>query len=506
MSKISITGIPARNSAIKGEEFVAKIVRESMGLYGLNLGSDKADKISNDGDFIAEQLFPTIENEFERWGAKQVNKNVKKINNEVGDFSSTAWALHETIIKEALRYLPTEKTIKAKKTYSEVKQMIDESKDKVIVQLKEMATPISSKEELIKAALVSVEDEKIAEMLGSMQWELGPEGRIIAEEVNAKESSIEKVDGIVLDNGFVSSSWITNPEKNTLELSVPTPILLTNYVIGEPELKTLRESIFKTLAIQGKKACILMARAFTPEAIKDVTEGKNEFAVILINAPYTDQREVMKDIEAVVGGRYIDTEEATLADIYITDIGCAKSIIARQFKAVISGIEDEQYKTRVLKRAEFLKGKVEGSESDFEKRAIAERIAQLTKGFALLKVGSLSEADRARLKDKCDDGVNTVRNALREGTVRGAGIALKEISDKMEEGDILKRPLRCIYDQIISSAPEGWEAAEWVRDAYWSLKVVLERTCAFIPTFVSINAIVTEANPEKCHCNIKQNE
>lgn len=501
MSKISITGLQARNAAISGMSFIAKNVRESIGPFGLNNLSEKGNKISNDGAFIAEQLSPTIDDVFERRGAIVVNENINKINNEVGDFSSTAWALHEAITKEVLRYLPTEKTIKPKKTSSEIAQMLDESMKFTISELSKITKPIESKEELIQAALVSVEDKNIAEMLGNMQWDLGPQGRIIAEEVNKNESSIEKVKGIVLDNGFVSSNLVTNPETNTLEINSPLPIILTNHVIGEPEMKILRENIFKTLAIQKKGGCIVMARAFTKEAIQEAQENMSTFPVILLNAPYTNQAEIMRDMQAVVGGRYIDSEEGRLEDIYITDIGYAKSITARIFNAVISGIEDEQYAARVYDRIEVLKKKLIGSESDFESRMISERIAQLEGGFAILKVGSRSVTDRKRLKDKCDDAVNTVRNALKEGTVRGAGIALKEISDKMEDGNILKRPLTCIYDQIISSAPDGWEAEEWVRDAVWSLKIVLERTCAFVPTFTSINSIVTEEKPHKCKCD-----
>lgn len=498
--KISITGIEARNLAIKGLSFVAKTVKESIGTFGLNLLSEKQNKISNDGAFIAEQLIPTIENEFERRGAIVIHENVNKINDEVGDGSSTAWALHEAIIKECMRYLPNEKTIKAKKTYAEVGIMIERSKNEVINSLEKMVKPITSKEELIKSALVSCEDEKVAELLGTMQWDLGPEGRIIAEEVNDKVCSIEKTNGIILDNGFVSSNLVTNPETQTFELNAPIPIILTNHVVGEPEMKILRDNIFKTLAIQKKTGCILMARAFTKEAIQETQSNMKSFGVVLLNAPYTDQAEVMRDIESIVGGRYIDSEESTLQDIYITDVGCANRIVARQYNSQIAGIDNQESKDRITKRIELLKKKVIGSQSDFEKRMINERIAQLAGGFAILKVGSYSMADRKRLKDKSDDAVNAVRLALKGGVVKGAGQAFKEISDTMEEGNILKRPLTVVYDQIISSAPEDWTIPEWVNDPYLVLKTVLERTCSFIPTFISINAIVTEENPLKCKC------
>jgi len=361
MSKISLTGLQARDSAIKGMSYVAKIVKSSIGPFGQNLLSEKSNTISNDGAFIAEQLTPTVENEFERRGAMVVNESVTKINDELGDGSSTAWALHDDIIKEIIRYLPNDKSIKAKKTYSEVAEMLEKSKDEVIAELEKMATPITSKEELIKSALVSVEDKDIAELLGGMQWDLGPEGIIIAEEVNETKSSIEKVKGIRLDNGFGTSHVITNPEKQSLELN-DMNVFMTNYTIDITELKLLNDNIFRHLVSQKKIGIILIARAFTSEAIKVCMESmKSGFAIFPVNAPYTDQTEMLHDMEAVVGGRYIDTEESTLEDAYISDVGFAKRFVARRWDAVITGVEDEVSIARTIKRAEELKKKTEGS-------------------------------------------------------------------------------------------------------------------------------------------------
>lgn len=501
MPKISSIGVESRNKAFKGLEYVAKSVMSSVGPYGLNFLLEKSHKITNDGYTISAELCNAIENEFERLSAQVAHEASAKTNDMVGDATSTAWGLNYNIIKEGQRYLPNEKTIKAKKTPAELGKMINKSKDYVISELEKAIKPIESKEELIKSALVSVEDEKIAELLGSTQWELGPTGRIIAEETNDQECSIEKVDGILLDNGFVSSNLVTNPEKQSLEIAAPLPILLTNYVIGEPEMKILRENIFKQLATQKKNGCILMARAFTKEAIQETQQNWKDFQVVLINAPYTDQAEVMRDIESVVGGRYIDQEESALQDIYITDIGCAKRIVAQSFKSQISGLATEELKARTEKRVEILKKKLIGSQSDFEKRMIEERIAQLTNGFAILKVGSRSATNRKRLKDKCDDAVNAVRFALKGGTVKGGGLAFKEISDTMEEGDILKRPLTCVYDEIVNSAPEDFKIEEWVRDPFIVLKTALENACEFSIAFLSLNGIITTSNPKECKHN-----
>lgn len=504
MKDISITGFESRNLIIKGLNTVATPVKGSIGPWGLNHLSKKGNRISNDGAFIASRILPTIENEFEREGALVVSENVAKINDEIGDFSSTAWAFHEALVKEVVRYLPSESKIKAKKTHSEITSEIEKSKDYVLEQLLTSKKEISSKDELVKATLVSVEDEKIAELLGEMQWELGPHGQIIATEVNDLEPSIEKVRGIRLDNGFGTSILVTNPEKQSLEVS-DLPILLTNYVIDVPELTKLKTSIFSTLIAQKKLGIIIVARAWTEASIKICQESAQAgFAVFPINAPYVNQTQVMKDIEAVVGGRYIDTQESSLDDVYVTDIGFCERLEARISDAIVAGQDNPQSVERIAKRVEILKKTLEGEKSDFYKKMLEERIAQLTNGFAILKVGAKSVADRQRLKDKCDDAVNTVRNVLKHGTVKGAGLAWKEISDTMEEGNILKRPLLCVYEQIQSTAPDNWEVPEWVRDSYWGLKTVLEKTCAFVPTFVSINSIDSKSDPKECKCSLNE--
>ncbi len=508
MQQISITGYKAREKALKGIEYVSEVIKSTIGPSGLNVILSKGRKSTNDGYLIASELQHTVKDEFERLAAQMAHEASSKTNDMVGDATSTAWALTGAICKEASRYLPNDKTIKAKKNPAEIRSMIISSKDFVISELDKATTPITSKEELIKSALVSVEDPELAEMLGSMQWELGTEGIIVAEEVNDSKCSIEKVTGIRLDNGFGTSMMVTDPEKQSLEVK-EMPIMLTNYTIGVEELTALKSQIFAPLISQKKLGIILIARAFTSDAIKLCqTSMSAGFAIFPINAPYTDQKEIMKDIQAVVGGRYIDTEESNLSDIYITDIGYAKRLTARLYDAIVTGIEDEQAKGRVTKRAEELKAKFQGQVSDFEKKHIEGRIAQLRNGFAILKVGSKSATDRKRLKDKADDATQAVRHALKYGTVKGGGLAFKEISDKMDDTNILKRPLLCVYNQIIDSNPDDFVIQDWVRDPVYVLKTALENACAFGATFASTNGIITNSNPKDCKCgsNTQENE
>lgn len=499
--RISLTGLKARDKAISGLNYVADAIESTIGPFGLNFLLEKGNRVTNDGYTISSALCPTIQDEFERRGALVAQEASSKTNEIVGDATSTAWSLTKNIVKEAIRYLPNEKSIKAKKTPSEVIKMIKDAKDIVLTHLQEMTTPVESKEALIKSAMVSVENEEIAELLGSMQWELGPEGVILAEEVNDTTSSIERVKGIRLDNGFGTSQIINNPEKQSLEVS-DMPILLTNHTIGTEEMMKLKESVFKYLINSRKLGIIVVARAFTNDAIRLCMESMNAgFAIFPVNAPYVNQTEVMKDIQAVVGGRYIDSESGTIDDIYIGDVGFAKKFIARITDGIVTGTDNEDAQKRAEERADEIRKKLQGEESEFHKKMLEARIAQLSNGFAILKVGSHSVTDRKRLKDKCDDAVNAVRLALKGGTVPGGGKAFKEISDKLSEDNILKRPITSVYDRIMSSAPEGWEIEEWVRDPYLVLKTALEQSCIFAGTFSSTYGIETSKNEPECNCN-----
>ena len=241
-----------------------------------------------------------------------------------------------------------------------------------------------------------------------------------------------------------------------------------------------------------------MARAFTAEAIQlCIDTTKTGFGIYPVNAPYTDQAETMRDLEAIVGGRYIDSEEAKLEDMYLSDVGYCKSLTARRFDAIITGVDNDKTAEKISNRVEILKKKLSGSQSEFEKKNLETRIAQFTNGFAILKVGAQSTVNRKRIKDKCDDAVNAVRLALKGGTVRGAGIALKEVSESLDDTNILKRPICVIHDQIMSSAPEGWEVEDWVRDPYLVIECALTNACDVASTLIRTNIIVAEENKKK---------
>jgi chaperonin GroEL len=498
--KISIVGLEARNKVLKGANYIADAVKSTMGPFGFNVLIEKGNRVTNDGFTVSTEIVGSIKNEFERRGATILHEASAKTNDQVGDATSSSMALAQAILKESIKLLPNEKTLIARKTPSEVLRMIETSSKNVIAKLEEMATPIETLEQLVNSAKVSVEDEELAKMIGDTQFTIGKYGVINCEETAEPTSSIRVVKGLKLDNGFGTSLVVTNPEDQSLELA-NVHTILTNYVIQDTDIIALRDSIFKPLILQKKNVGVLfVGRAFSPEAIKLCMESANTgLQVFPINAPYTDQAEVMKDMAAVLGGRYIDMEQSALHDMQLSDVGFASKVVAKIHSAIVTGEDNEATQKSIAARVEVLEKRLSGEQSDFAKKLLSSRISQLTGGFAILKVGARTDVSRKRLKDKCDDAVNAVRLAYQGGTVKGAGIAFKEISESLEEGDILKKPLLAIYEQIMSSAPEDFVVEEWVRDPYLVLKAALENACSVASTLATTNAVIVTENPKQCN-------
>lgn len=504
--KISITGITARDKALQGAKYVGEAVKSTIGPFGLNAFLEKGNRPTNDGFLISRELVDSIENEFERKGAVVLHETSSQTNDEVGDATSSTEALCIAIAEEAIKLLPKENTLVAKKKASEVDEMIQASKDNVIQKLSEMKTPVETVEQLIESARVSVENKELAEMLGKAQWEIGKDGFIIIEETQEDHCSISIQKGIRLDNGFGTSIMINNHTDQALEVENAS-VILTNQVVQLDDLLGLRTKIFDPLLLNKKQdKLVIIARGFSAEAIKLCADSHAKgFFLFPVNAPFTDSAEIMKDLQAVSGARYIDVEESTLADIQMSDLGFFKKLVARRHDAIVTGDENDMVKEKVQKRAEQLQEKMKGSISEFERRSLESRISQLNTGFAILKVGAPTPQRRKYFKDKCDDAVMSVRNALREGTVKGAGIAFKEIAETLPDEDILKRPIQVINDTIMASAPKEYVVEEWVRDPYLTLVSALENACQGAITLATTNILVATKNDEKC-CHQKKQE
>ncbi len=491
MNKIVQVGVEARNNLIKGANYLADAVKSTLGPYGANAAMEKGNRITNDGVTIAREIW--LKDEIENRGICILREAAIKTNDEAGDGTTTAITLAQAILKEAVNRLPSGKNIIGGATPAEIIRTIEKERKEVTEKLQAMAVKIDSKEQLIESALVSVENKELADLIGTAQWELGENGMLIAEESAERECSVEKVYGVRIDNGFGTSVAINNVEKQALEVNEVRTILTNHTVTNLNPLVSILEQLQKI----GVNKVAIIARAFTEQAIRDCMENtKRGYNIFPINAPYTDQNEVMKDLAVVLGGTYINTETRELDSLQLSDVGYAERIVAKRYSAVLTGKNDEKAKERVEKRTTEINQAIKGSMSDFEKRQLRERLAQLSSGFAIVKVGATSEVERKYKKDKCDDAVNAVRAALQEGVVKGAGVAFKEISESLPDTYILKKPLLAIYEQIMSTAPSGFMIEDWVRDPVKVLRIALEKACSVSGTFATTLIAIASENPK----------
>lgn len=484
-----------------GAQKLAEAVGSTLGPYGQNFALDGSGSVTNDGVTVAREF--QLPDELENRGVSLLREAATKTVEEVGDGTSTAITLGYAIYDMASRKLSKENTIGM--TPAEVVHRINYEKDIVIGKLQTMATPIKTKEELVKSAIVCTEDEELGNLIGEMQWDLGPNGYLIAEETADRKCSAERVSGIRIDNGYGTSLLINNQQRQVCEVG-DVHILLTSITIREQtDFKPILE-IVKKLHDSGVTKLVVVARAWTDAAIQfclqntvgwEQSGGQQGFRIYPFSAPYVDMQEKFKDMQSLLGGTFFDSESHDLKDITLSDLGFAVKVVGRRWDAIFTGKDDDAAKTRIEKRVQDLQERHDGEKSDFSKKELLGRIAQLQNGFGIIKVGSPSDTERKRLFDKAEDAVWAVRAALQEGTVAGAGLAFKEISEGLPDDFIIKRPLLAPYNQITSSAPKDFKIEPWVRDPVKVLRVALEKACAAASSFSTAGGVITEKFPSE---------
>ncbi len=484
-----LLGVKARNKQIEGADFLADALQVTLGPFGQNWSIEKGDKITNDGRNIAVEM--EHPDEIAHRGLNHLRKASIQTEQEVKDASTSTVVLGRAILKEAVKNLPSETVVVGKMTTAQVIKQIEKERLEVTEKLDAMAQPITSLDQLIEVANVSTENEELAKLIATAQWELGKDGILIAEEHIGKDCKVEVVRGLLLDNGLANTQVITNQEKQALEVS-DCRVILTNNTVED--LKPLA-FLISNLAKSGVNCIVLMARAFTPDAIKQCMKyTESGFAIFPVNAPYVDQVEIMKDLQAVHGGNFINIESKSLSDIEESDVGFAENIVVERYRSTFVGLNNEETKSRVEQRIAELRERLKGNVSDFDKENLEKRIAQLSTGFAVIKIGAATELTRKRLKDKADDAVGTVRIALEEGVVKGGGLALKEIAETLDDSYILKGPIQVINKQIMSTAPKDFIIEDWVKDPVKTIKVALKYACEAASNIATIGGAIATAH------------
>lgn len=468
-----LVGLPAREATVSGFNKFCDAVSLTHGPYGLNTSSGLEGGVKSSNDGFKTGMDFQCEDENEDVGVRIGKEGIEKVNSAVADNTTLYAVLGKAILKKALTQLPRESKgvfIAGKMGPQALFNKIDKEVQEVIEKLDSSAIPVESAGHLEKVALVSVEDESLAQMISMAQWRLGKDGVLDVEEVNDITSSVEFLNGIKIDNGF-STALLINKQKEGAFEAHDVATILTNHTILD---LAVFNQIFQQMQAMGIKQVAIIARAWSSVAVQKCMENHQQgFFVYPLNAPYTNQAEVMQDLEALFGGRFIGEEIGALEDMVISDIGFAEKISSDRNKSLYVGKRDEKAKERIEKRVQELTDLLESDLSSFEKKLILSRRAQLQGGCGIIKVGALTLTERKRKKDKVDDAVGTVRNALEQGVVKGGGLALKEIAESLPDDYILKEALVAPYNQINVNAGFDVERPEWVQDPVKSVKSAL---------------------------------
>lgn len=426
MSKQILYNEEARAAIKRGVDKVANAVRVTLGPAGRHVVLDKgygSPTITNDGVTIAKDI--DLEDKFENVGASLIKEVASKTNDVAGDGTTTATVLAQAMIAEGF------KQIAAGANPVEVQRMIEQRVKEVVTELKAMAKPVTTNEEIAQVATISAGDEQVGKLIAEIMEEVGKDGVVTVEESQTMGLEKEVVKGMRFDRGYVSSYMVTNSERMEAEYHDPLILLTDKKISSIQEILPILEKIAQT----GKKELVIIAEDVDGEALATLVVNKirGTFNTLAIKAPgYGDRRkEMLQDMAVLTGGKVIMEEVGLkLENVTIEDLGQARRVVAtKEITTIVEGKGSEQgIKDRVAR----LRKELEITESDFDKEKLQERLAKLAGGVGVLKVGAATETEMKDKKFKIEDALNATKAAVEEGIVPGGGIALATASNNFK--------------------------------------------------------------------------
>ncbi len=444
MAKQIIFDEKARQALKQGVDKLANAVKVTLGPKGRNVVLDKsfgAPQISKDGVTVAKEI--ELEDKIENMGAEIVKEVASKTNDAAGDGTTTATILAQAIINEGL------KLVSAGANPIDIRIGIEKKVDEITAKLKEMSKSISTKEEIAQVASISANDKEIGNIIAEAMEAVGKDGVITVEEGQSFGVEKEVVEGMQFDKGYVSPYMITNTEKMQAEFEDPY-ILIT-----DKKISALNDilSLLEKLAQSGRKDLVIIAEEIEGEALATfvVNKLRGTFNVLGVKAPgFGDRRKAMlEDIAIVTGGRVISEEVGLkLENVDVSDLGQARKVAATKDNTTI--IDGRGDKGKIESRVNQIRKEMELSDSDFDKEKLQERLAKLSGGVAVIKVGAATETEMKEKKDRVDDAMHATKAAVEEGVVLGGGLALAIAGNAFKE--FAEKKSRDAGAQIVDNA------------------------------------------------------
>ena len=422
----------ARAAMVRGVDILADTVKVTLGPKGRNVVLEKSygsPLITNDGVTIAKEI--ELEDHFENMGAKLVSEVASKTNDIAGDGTTTATVLTQAIVREGI------KNVTAGANPIGIRRGIEEAVAAAVAELKEQSKPVSGKEAIAQVAAVSSRSQKVGDYISEAMEKVGNDGVITIEESRGMETELEVVEGMQFDRGYLSQYMVTDNEKMVADLENPYILITDKKISNIQDILPLLESILKT-----NRPLLIIADDVDGEALPTLVLNKirGTFNVVAVKAPgFGDRRKAMLEDIAILTGGTVITEDLglDLKDASIEALGQAARVTVDKDSTVI--VEGDGSKEAIANRTSVIKSQIESSSSEFDREKLQERLAKLSGGVAVIKVGAATETELKEMKLRIEDALNATRAAVEEGIVAGGGTALVSVISAVEalelEGD-----------------------------------------------------------------------
>lgn len=453
----------ARSAILNGVNVLANAVKVTLGPKGRNVVIEKsfgAPNITKDGVTVAKEI--ELSDKFENMGAQMVREVASKTNDDAGDGTTTATVLAQAIYREGA------KIVAAGINPMELKRGIDKAVEAVIAELKKISKPIKDQKEVAQVGTISANnDANIGKIIAEAMEKVGKEGVITVEESKTAETTLDVVEGMQFDRGYLSPYFVTNPEKMEAAIENPYILIYEKKISSMKDLLPLLEKV-----VQKSRPLVIVAEEIEGEALATLVVNKlrGTLQVAAVKAPgFGDRRkEMLQDIAVLTGGRVISEDLGhKLETARLEDLGQAKKVTIDKDNTTI--VDGAGKKAEVEARVKTLRAQVDETTSDYDREKLQERLAKLVGGVAVINVGAATEVEMKEKKARVEDALNATRAAVEEGIVPGGGTALlraakvlpalkKGLSVEQEAGvKIIQRALEEPLRQIAGNA--GFEGS-----------------------------------------------
>ncbi len=424
-NKQVLFGQDVREALKRGVDTVANAVKVTLGPRGRNVALDKAfggPRITNDGVSIAKEI--SLKDKFANMGVEVVKEVATKTNDKAGDGTTNAVVLTQAIVSEGLKRAAMGANAVM------IRRGIEKAARDAVAELRKMAKEVKGKNEIKQVAAISAESEELGATIADTIEKVGKDGVVTVEESQSLGTEIDLVEGMEFDRGYVSAYMITNPERMEAVMKDVAVLVTDKKISSIQEVLPLLEKFLQS----GKKELVIIADDVDGEALTTfvVNKLRGVFTVLAVKAPgYGDRKkEQLQDIATTIGATVISDEVGLKFDaVDLNVLGRAQRVVATKDSTLIVGGKGK--KPEIEARIEQLKKQIALTESKFDKEKLNERLAKLSGGVAVIRVGAATETEMKYLKDKIEDAVNATKAAIAEGIVPGGGAALVKVADKL---------------------------------------------------------------------------